>query len=147
MELILDGLRAKQGVSGNTLHNHAYLQIPQEELHYWSPEFHVTVEPLEAGSLVRGVVGPKPKVWTMFMFLYSAVVVLFFLGAAMGVSQWMLGMDAPWLWSIPACVAMWLIILAAAQYGQYKGKQQMTRLWQFVDDLVDKGEENSGSEG
>jgi hypothetical protein len=140
---ILEGLKAKNGVAGSTLHNHAYLRIPEEEQHYWSPEFHVTVEELEEGSLVRGVVGPKPKVWTMFMFFYSAVVVLFFLGASMGVSQWMLKMDAPWLWSIPATVFLWFLILAAAKFGQYKGQSQMNRLWQFVDDALDKGEKEN----
>lgn len=137
---ILEGLIAKKGVAGSTLENHAYLRIPDEDQHYWSPEFHVTVEKLEEGSLVRGVVGPKPKVWTMFMFFYSAVIVLFFLGTAMGVSQWMLKMDSPMLWSIPACILLWILIVVAAKFGQYKGQKQMERLWQFLDDAVDAGE-------
>ena len=80
IDKVLEGLIEKKGVVGNTLENHAYLKIPQEEQHYWSPEFDVTVEKYKEGSLVRGVVGPKPKVWTMFMFLYSGVLVFLFLG-------------------------------------------------------------------
>lgn len=146
IDLILEGLIAKKGVAGSTLDNHAYLQIPKEDQHYWSPEFNVTIEKRDdGGSLVRGVVGPKPKVWTMFMFLYSAVVVLFLLGVSMGVSQWMLGMDAPVLWSIPACVGLWILILVAAKFGQYQGKEQMEKLWHFLDEAIDKGEESINS--
>lgn len=141
IDQILEGLIKKKGVAGSTLDNHAYLQIPEEDQHYWSPEFHVTVEKqADGGSLIRGVVGPKPKVWTMFMFFYSAVIVLFFLGLSMGVSQWVLGMDAPVLWSIPACIGLWILIVLSAKFGQYKGRNQMESLWYFLDESIDKGE-------
>ena len=140
IDQILEGLIEKKGVSGSTLDNHAYLQIPQEDQHYWSPEFNVTVEKQEKGALVRGVLGPKPKVWTMFMFFYSAVIVLFFLGLAMGVSQWMLGMNAPILWSIPACIILWVLIVLAAKFGQFKGRAQTEVLWRFIDEAIEAGE-------
>lgn len=140
LDQIVNGLAARKGVSGSTLENHAYLHIPKAEQHYWSPEFDITVEKLEEGSLVRGVVGPKAKVWTMFMFFYSAVIVLFFLGVSMGVSQWMLGMDAPILWSIPACIMLWILIVLAAKFGQFKGKDQTEQLWQFLEDAVGRAE-------
>lgn len=146
IDQILESLIEKQEVAGSTLDNHAYLSIPPEDQHYWSPEFHITVEKLEnKKTLVRGVLGPKPKVWTMFMFLYSAVIVLFFLGLAMGVSQWMLGMDAPLLWSIPACVILWVLIVIAAQFGQFKGREQTVILWNFIDEAISKGEKVANS--
>lgn len=147
IDQILEALVEKRGIVGSTLENHAYLRIPDEKQHYWSPEFQVTVEKQEKGSLVRGVIGPKPKVWTMFMFFYSAVLVLFFLGTAMGLSQWMLGMDAPVLWSIPACIILWILIVVAAKIGQQKGKRQMIELWKFVDDAIDLGEKRIAENG
>jgi len=135
---IVNELRHSKQIKGSTLENHAYLSIPEEDQKYWSPEMHVTVETLEEGSLVRGVIGPKPKIWTMYMFFYSAVVVMFFLGAAMGVSQWMLKMDAPWLWSMPVCVVLYLLVIAAAKYGQYKSQEQMKSILDFLDSAVDK---------
>jgi hypothetical protein len=65
----------------------------------------------------------------------------------MGVSQWMLGMDAPVLWSIPACIVLWIFIVVAAKIGQMKGKQQMTQLWKFVDDAIDLGEKRVAKNG
>lgn len=135
---IVNDLRTSKHINGNTLENHAYLGIPVAEQKYWSPEMHVTIETLDEGTLVRGVIGPKPKIWTMYMFFYSAVVVMFFLGAALGVSEWMLHMDAPWLWSIPICIVLYLLVLAAAKYGQYKSIQQMKRILDFLDNAVDK---------
>ena len=143
IDQVLEDLIARKGVVGNTLENHAYLKIPKDDQHYWSPEFDVTVEKYGKGALVRGVIGPKPKVWTMFMFFYSAVVVLFFLGTAMGVSQWMLGMDSPMLWSIPACITLWIVIILAAKFGQLKGKKQMIRLWRFLDHAINEAEKNA----
>jgi len=140
---ILKALAAKKGISGSTLENHAYLHIPMEEQHYWSPEFDITIEEMEEGALVRGVVGPKAKVWTMFMFFYSAVFVLLFLGVSMGVSQWMLGMNAPILWSVPACLILWLLILIAAKFGQFKGKSQTERMWRFLESAVDQAEQDA----
>jgi len=133
MKLIETRLRkSSDEVTGSILQRHAYLTIPEKDQHYWSPEFHITIEEKETGCLVRGVVGPKPKVWTMFMFFYSAVVVLLAFGSAMGVSQWMLKMNAPWLWSIPAALFIWLGIYLAALYGQHLGHEQTTLLQDYL---------------
>lgn len=135
---IVSGLRQSKTIKGNTLENHAYLGIPEKEQKYWSPEMHVTVETLENGALVGGVIGPRPKIWTMYMFFYSAVIVMFFLGAALGISQWMLHMEAPWLWSMPICVILYLLVIAAAKYGQYKSRAQMKNILDFLDSAIDK---------
>ena len=133
MKLIETQLRkSSDEVTGSILQRHAYLTIPEKNQHYWSPEFHITVEETETGCLVRGVVGSQPQVWTMFMFFYSAVVVLLAFGSAMGVSQWMLKMSEPWLWSIPAALFIWLGIYVAALYGQYLGQEQTMLLQDYL---------------
>lgn len=123
-------------VEGSTLMNHAYLKIKPKYQHYWSPEIHITVEETETGSLIRAVAGPEPKIWTMFMFFYSVVIVLFIFGSALGVSQWLLGIKAPWLWSMPASVFAWLLILGAAKYGQTKGNKQLRILYNYMIDSL-----------
>ncbi|MCB2208075.1 MAG: hypothetical protein KQH67_07230 [Bacteroidetes bacterium] len=138
MKLIESQLRkSNDEVTGSILQHHAYLTIPEKNQHYWSPEFHITIEETETGSLVRGVIGPKPKVWTMFMFFYSAVVVLLAFGSAMGVSQWMLKMSAPWLWSIPVALLMYLGIYLAALYGQHLGHEQTILLQDYLKKCLD----------
>jgi len=141
MQAIVGKLREnKEKVAGNTLLNHAYLKIPENEQNYWSPELHITVEAVDGGSIINGVVGPKPKIWTMFMFFYTGIIVLFLFGSVMGVSQWMLGMSAPWLWSIPASAILWLGVFMAAKFGQRKGNKQMARLRNFIDTVLEEAE-------
>ena len=143
MRMIESKLRSSSiEVTGSILQHHAYLKIPEKEQHYWSPEFHITIEETETGSLVRGVIGPKPKVWTMFMFFYSAVMVLLAFGSAMGVSQWMLNMQAPWLWSIPAALFLWLGIYIAALYGQHLGHEQTIKLQDYLKNCLNIQEES-----
>lgn len=132
--------RPSEEIRGSILLQHAYLKIKDENQHYWSPELHITVEETENGCLIRGVAGPKPKIWTMFMFFYSAVVVLLVFGSAMGVSQWSLNMDAPWLWSIPAAIFAWLSIIGAAKYGQHKGNSQLILLNDYMYAAIAEGE-------
>ncbi|MCF6342966.1 MAG: hypothetical protein L3J31_09205 [Bacteroidales bacterium] len=141
MDSIVSKLRKnKEKVAGDTLLNHAYLKIPEDEQDYWSPELHVTVEGVEGGSLVNGVVGPKPKIWTMFMFFYTGIIVIFIFGGALGVSQWMLGMNAPWLWSIPLAAFLWLVVFLAAKFGQRQANRQMARLRNFLDLALEEAE-------
>lgn len=141
MDSFLNKLKQpSEDIKGSTLINHAYLRITEDKQHYWSPELHITIEETDEGSIIRGVAGPKPKIWTMFMFFYTAVIVLFVFGTAMGVSQWSLNMDAPWLWSMPASAAAWLVVFGAAKYGQYKGRNQLLLLNTYMYDAVAEGE-------
>lgn len=141
MNSILNKLKQPSDVIyGSILDNHAYIKIKEKEQHYWSPELHINVEETKEGSLIRGVAGPKPKIWTMFMFFYSVVVVIFVLGGSLGLSQWSLDMAAPWLWSIPASVLAWFSILGAAKYGQFKGNNQLILLNTFMYEAIAEGE-------
>lgn len=118
------------------MQHHIYLRIPPKAQYYWSPELHLTLEANDGGTLVRGIVGPKPKIWTMYMFFYSGVIVLFMFGSAMGISQWMLGLDAPWLWSMPASGLLGLLIFAAAKIGQKMASAQTLRLKNFMKQVL-----------
>jgi len=68
-----EALSKKEGnVIGRVVQHHVHLKIIPKELHYWSPELHMEIEEHEDGSLVRGLFGPRPAVWTMFMFFCQA---------------------------------------------------------------------------
>ena len=141
IDQVLQALINRREVKGMILENTAHLKIPEDERRFWSPEFRLTVyKMVEKGSLIRGVIGPNSKIWSLFMFLYAADFVLLFIGVIMGISQWVLGMEAPMLWSVPAFIALWLIIYMAAQLGQLKARKQTERLWKFLDRAIDRGE-------
>ena len=78
----------------------AYFFVDEEERRVWSPHLSIQVEPKAEGSLLRGRFGPHPELWTLFMFLYTAVGFLATIGLMLGFVQWQSGMD-PWgLWGV-----------------------------------------------
>jgi hypothetical protein len=72
----------------------------------------------------------------MFMFFYTAVLILWFFGSSYGIIQLWLEMEAPFLWSIPAGLIGTGLVYGAAQYGQFKGRGQMEVLKSFMDETV-----------
>ncbi|MCD4729108.1 MAG: hypothetical protein K8R74_00795 [Bacteroidales bacterium] len=125
-------------VSGQTIQEHAFIRIPEKDQHYWSPELHVWIREQDGETIIYGVMGPKPKIWTMFMFFYTAVLTLWFFGSSYGIIQLWLGMKAPFLWSIPMGLLAIVLVYGAAKYGQYKGKAQMELLKNFLEGSVKK---------
>ncbi|NOX46421.1 MAG: hypothetical protein GXO89_05525 [Chlorobi bacterium] len=139
LKQIQDKLKEEpQTIQGQVVQDHAFIRIPDKDQHYWSPELHVWVREQDGLTRVSGVVGPKPKIWTMFMFFYFVVLGLSFFGGIYGIIQWQLDMDAPFLWSIPAGIVGILLVYGAAQFGQKKGKEQMLLLRGFLDRAVEK---------
>lgn len=125
-------------VSGQTIQEHAFIRIPEKDQHYWSPELHVWAREQDGETIIYGVMGPKPKIWTMFMFFYTAVLTLWFFGSSYGIIQLWLGIKADFLWSIPFGLLAVGLVYAAAKYGQYKGKEQMELLKNFLEESVGK---------
>ena len=126
----------KLNLQGQVVQEHAFIRIPEEKQHYWSPELHVWAREQDGETIIYGVMGPQPKIWTMFMFFYTAVLTLTFFGSSYGIIQQILDMDAPFLWSIPLGILGVLLVYGAAQYGQYRGKEQMQELRKFLDEAV-----------
>ena len=58
--------------------DHIFIRFPKQEQHFWSPQLHLEInEEGEEKSTVNGLFGPKPNVWTMFMFFHFIVAALF----------------------------------------------------------------------
>lgn len=133
---IEEALKQNPQFEGQVVQEHAFIRIPKNDQHYWSPELHVWARKQDDETIVYGVMGPKPKIWTMFMFFYTAVLTSAFFGSSYGVIEWMLGMEAPFLWSIPLGILGIALVYGSAQYGQYKGKAQMVEFRKFLDGVV-----------
>lgn len=123
-------------LQGQVIQEHAFIRIPEDQQHYWSPELHVWAREQDDETIVYGVMGPKPKIWTMFMFLYTGVLTMAFFGSSYGIIQLMLGIKADFMWSIPLGLIAIALVYAAAKYGQYKGKEQMELLKDFLESSV-----------
>jgi hypothetical protein len=111
--------------------------VDEEERRVWSPHLSVQVEPTEGGSILRGRFGPHPELWTLFMFLYTAVGFLATIGLMLGFVQWQSGMD-PWgMWGVWVGVPGLLFLYGISAMGQRLSAHQMEDLKDRIDGLVE----------
>lgn len=122
---------------GKLVQDHIILSIPSDQEHYWSPVLSLELETVEAGTMIRGLYGPKPAVWTMFVFFYSAIGFLTLMALIFGLSQWMLHMK-PWaLWGALMGILLILIFFAISKIGQGLSQTQMHQLKGFLDHALE----------
>ena len=114
--------------------NHIVIRVAPEERHFWSPQLSLTIEEEEENSLVRGLYGPSPNVWTIFLLIYLAIGVLALFALFLGLSYWMLGQDIAILWALPVLGGAAIAVYLIAQFGQKIGAEQMFRLNHFIED-------------
>lgn len=138
MEVIKNKLKKNlkgtgEGIYGTVIDGHATLSPPKEEQHYWSPQLSLSFESHGDGSLLRGLYGPRPEVWTMFVLFYSIIGFAILVISVIGYSNWSLGQSAAILWAVPFLLVLFLTIYAVSYFGQKMGNKQMFELQSFVE--------------
>ena len=118
-------------VLGRRVYDQYYLDIPNENRHFWSPELRVTLEDdeeQEGMTLVRVMVGPQYVVWTMFVFIYVILGLVSLFGGMYGFSQMSLGNKSPWIWCAPFGLVLFISVYIIAKMGQRTGRDQTLHL-------------------
>lgn len=109
--------------------HHVFIKVPENDEHFWSPQLSLEIEAQGAKySLVRGLYGPKPSIWTMFMFFY-AILAFATLGFALwGLTQLTLN-QSPWpLWLSLGTIAGIAALYAVSHLGKKLGYAQIVAL-------------------
>lgn len=135
-EKVKNNLRDQQKIEGKVLPNFITVYPIKEDQHYWSPQLTLTIEETEAGSLIRGLYGPQPSVWTMFIFFYSFIGFATMIVALTGLSFWSLDKDASILWWVPALILLFFSLYLVAYLGQKFGQKQMIYLHHFMEECL-----------
>ena len=117
---------------------HIILRLPEEEQHFWSPRLELALEEQSEGTLIRGLYGPSPQVWTMFTIAYGATGTLALFIAIIGTSQLMLDLPGHVLWALPVLGGFALFLYLASQTGQKLGAEQTFTLHHFFEHTVGK---------
>jgi hypothetical protein len=126
-------------MEGHLVDNHIILDIVGEEVHYWSPQLNFRIEPDEddgTKSVVSGIIGPRPPVWTMFMFIYFSTGVIGFFISSYGVSKWILGEFSYTLLAFPMAILFMLTAYRAGKYGEQLGAEQIEMLKNFIREAI-----------
>jgi hypothetical protein len=123
-------------VKGRVIKGHATFYIPISQQHYWSPQLGISFEDNNGGTLIRGLYGPRPQVWTMFVLFYSVIGFAALVISVFGLSYWSLGKPVAFMWWVPVLGAIFLSLYLVAYYGQRLGREQMKTLDRFLKSVV-----------
>ncbi|MBL4662373.1 MAG: GTP-binding protein [Flavobacteriaceae bacterium] len=129
--------KAKEETTQFVIHrsdDHVFIKIPKDKQHYWSPQLDLEIYQFEGEKThVRGLFGPKPSVWTMFMFFHFVVI-----GLVLGVSVWAYSnaaLQQPYFLQLVALFFLaigWFALYFAGRMGKSAGKKEMIALNKFM---------------
>jgi len=114
--------------------HHVFIRIPKKEQHFWSPQLHLEIYEVDENQpKLKGLFGPSPTVWTLFMFLHFVVATLF-----ISALVWMyvnIRLDKSYLFSILTMFFLlitWFVLYFAGRLGRQAGKKEMQKLYSFM---------------
>jgi len=127
----------KDQFTGKVRKSFVSISLPHKDQHYWSPQLSISFESSEnGGSKVNGLFGPRPSVWTMFIFFYSLIAVAIFIINVIGLSRHSLDLPAKILWwNIPLIILFFSLYLIAFS-GQRLGRDEMVKLRGFLNECL-----------
>jgi hypothetical protein len=151
LECFHDALESNEfKLDGTLLKNHVIVKIPEEIHHYWSPELQLEVSENymkddeysdhKENTMIRGFIGPKSTVWTMFIFFYIAFGVLTLFGTVLGSSQQMLDQAVNGYWYAILGGLGLAITFTASQIGQKMGEEQTNLFLNLIKKAFDQCE-------
>lgn len=126
-------------ITGKIIQEHVILDIVGEEVHYWSPQLNFRVEREENGAdqtLIAGLIGPRPSVWTLFMFIYFSVGIAGFFITSYGISRYMVGQFSWAILGLPLAALFMATAYRAGKIGERLGADQVKQLKHFVREAV-----------
>ena len=115
------------------------LRVRAADRHLWSPALGLQIEPAEdgEGSMVHGLIGPEPGVWTGIAFAYVGMATGLLFLLTLGSVQWSLGHDAWAFWLalvlVVGVASVWLV----ARAGQRLAAPQTAQLRHFLEEVLD----------
>ncbi len=117
---------------------HAELFVPTSERKIWSPWLSVTAEADQDHTVLTGRFAPHPSVWTWYLFCSFGLAFGLLVGLSFAYAQWATE-TTPWaLISVPICLVLAGLLVAASQVGQRLGGDQMQHLRQALEELTDE---------
>ena len=119
---------------GNIFDGHIFISVSKKEEHFWSPQLHLEIiEKTSEKSLLKGLFGPKPQVWTLFMFIHFVIGISFLGFGVMLFTR--ISLDESLLLPIIMMVVLplvWVLLYFLGKIGKDTGKNKMINLHDFM---------------
>lgn len=117
--------------------DHIFIDIPDDDSHFWSPQLHIQIVQEDSVTKIKGLFGPKPQVWTLFMFIHFLVATTFIGFAIMLYVKIRLNetvfFPAVMLVSLPI---IWFVLYFLGRIGKETGSKQMNDLKHFMQRIL-----------
>ncbi|HRE79157.1 MAG TPA: hypothetical protein PLL09_15175 [Flavobacterium sp.] len=119
--------------------HHIWLHIGLLHREKHSPHLHLEIEKMEDGNtFVRGLFGPDPVLWTMFMFLHFVVGGIFVIFTVIAFSKWSLDQSYKFdLLVMFAMVNAWFLLYFIARLNRKKGLKQARELEVLMEKILE----------
>ncbi len=118
---------------GSVAYGYSVIKISKKMQHFWSPQLSLSMELEGDKTSIRGLYGPKPSVWTMFMFLYTILGFSTLITAMVGLAKLSLEKPAEILWLVPIGLLLILVTYIASANGKKIGKNHLQILHHFFE--------------
>ena len=119
---------------GTIIDGHIFISVSKKDEHFWSPQLHLEIlEKTEKESELKGLFGPKPQVWTLFMFIHFVIGILFFGFCVLLYTK--ISLNEPIFFSLIMLFFLpftWTVLYFLGKIGKDTGKTQMKDLHDFM---------------
>lgn len=124
--------------------DHVFIKFPKEKQHFWSPQLHLEINEVDAkSSLLHGLFGPSPTVWTLFMFLHFMVAGLFIAFGIWAYTNWSLKSSYAIQVSLMLLmVIIWFVLYFGGRIGKASSKNDMHELNDFMHRVLNEKSSN-----
>lgn len=118
--------------------NHVFIRVPKSEQKLSSPQLHIEIIPIDdSNSTVKGLFGPNPTIWTLFLFLHSIIVMLFIGNSIWFYSNWNLKKSIVIQSVIYIILLMtWIALYLVGQANKKKNIPKMMEQHHFMRDVL-----------
>lgn len=120
--------------------HHIWLHIGMLRREKHSPHLHLEIEKMEDGNTyVRGLYGPDPVLWTLFMFLHFVVAGIFIIFGMIVFSK--LSLKQPIGFDLMIMVIMvniWMLLYFIARLNRKKGMPQAEELEKIMNEILEE---------
>jgi len=92
----------KKVLGGYSNREISVIRLRQDKEKYWAPQLQIRVEEndeIPGTVVIRGLFGPRPSVWTLFMFSYGAGGAILLTTGLYGWIELALGIGNFWVWT------------------------------------------------
>ena len=127
-------------ISGNIVDGHIFISIGKKDDHFLSPQLHLEIiEKTSETSILKGLFGPKPQVWTLFMFVHFVIGFAFL--AFCVVLYTRVSLNTSLFFPILMMIILplvWILLYFLGKIGKSTGKHQMNHLHDFMLKVIEK---------